>query len=417
MPTSMLLPIVLSSHFLLSLTSAAAVQSSHCLSGISIPVSKHNVSLYPPVIEYSGFFSADITVGSQTLRAALDTGSSDTWFVSTETNCTEINTLAAIPPSECGYSGPRYDPGSTFAPIDNTNLNASYGSGLIVLGQMGNTPVEFAGLKVSKQEISAATFASLGGNAAGNVSGLVGLAYPASTNAYHGNDPYQDCKDTTGPNATSCGPAHYSPLLTTIFNDKLAAPIFSFALSRGTKAGGMMSVGGIPHLNDPHVNASTSRMATVPLEPLTSDPSLAVYLSYSSGFHFPGSTLHAGAGQYIFDTGTGINVVPRAQADKINGAFNPPGSFNKTAGLYLVQCNASAPDFGIEFGGTTFYHNPADMILPVPGEDVLCVSAIQSSLSTVYQPILGAPFMKNVLAVFDVGKKEITLMGRRYYRS
>ena len=86
-----------------------------------------------------------------------------------------------------------------------------------------------------------------------------------------------------------------------------------------------------------------------------------------------------------------------------------------TTGFYVVWCNATAPELGVQTGGQVFYHNAADMVIPVAGSDGVCLSAVQTSLTAVAFPILGTAFLKNVVAVFDVGKSEMTLMSRVYY--
>lgn len=394
------------------LAQSAAMPSPRC-SKPNFPISTHLIPLYPPFSLVNGLFSADITVGSQALRAGLDTGSSDTWFLAQNTNCTEEGTLQPIAPDQCGFSGPRYIPDNTFEQIPDVNFNQSYGNGELVAGPLGYSKLIFGGITIPKQEIGSATYASLGGNSAGNISGIVGLAFPNGTNAYPGTDPTKDtlCAYTT--DSTSCGPIPYSPFLTTVFMSNLSAPIFSFALSRSTNHGGTMAIGGIPHPHKPDINATisgSSLTATTPIEPFGNSTGLLIYATTASGFHYPNSVPGAGQGQYIIDTGTYPNILPRSEADKVNALFAPPATFNSTGGYYIVLCNATPPPFGVEFDGTVFYHNTQDMILPVPGESQLCFSAIQSSLTAVFLPILGATFLKNVLAVFDVGASEMTSM-------
>ena len=401
----------------LSLVQSTAVPFPRCLEP-KFPVAAHVIPLYPPFTPSNGFFSADITVGFQTLRAALDTGSSDTWFLTQNANCTEIDTLQPVAPSECGFSGLRYTPDGTFEQDTNSHLNDSYGNTEQVTGPLGHTKLMFGGITIPKQAVGGATYASLGGNPAGNISGIIGLAYPSLTSAFPGTDPSKDTICTNKTDPTTCGPIPYSPLLSTIFSSNLTAPLFAFALSRGTTTGGTMTIGGIPRLHEPHINVTASAaplIATVPIEPYANATSLSFYTASSSGFHYPNSLPNAGQGQYLIDSGTYPNILPRSEADLINALFDPPATFNSTGGYYSVPCEAAAPPFGVELGGEIFYHNPKDMIIPVPGQSQLCLSAIQASTAAVFVPILGATFMKNVLAVFDVGNTEITFVSRMYY--
>ena len=380
----------------------------------AFPIADHTLGLYPPLSPLGGVFSADITVGSQTLRAGLDTGSSNTWFLTPSTNCTSIKTLKPVPLDQCGYAGPRYIPDATFEKIADVNFNESYGNGQTINGPLGYTKLILGGLTIPKQEISAASYASVGGDPEGNVSGLIGLAYPALTTAFSGTDPSKDIICTTN---SSCGPINYSPLTTTIFSSNLTKPIFAFALSRSVTSGGLMTIGGIPRLDDPYVNATNNVVATVPMEYYQNTTKFTFYLAGITGFQYPGAAPNAGQGQYIIDTGTSISVLPPADVKAINALFNPPAVLDPTIGLYAVPCNATAPQFGVNIGGQTFYLNPKDLVVSVQGGNGTCASAIQASLATEALPILGFTFLQSVLAVFDVGKKEMTFMSRMNYVS
>ena len=370
--------------------------------------------LYPPLLEFNGVYSADIRVGVQTFRVGIDSGSADTWLLTSDTNCTALGTLEPVTPDLCGYSGPRYTPDEAFKVIPDVNFNETYGTGETLNGPVGYTELIFGGLTVPKQAISAASYASVGNDPVGNVSGLVGIvAYPKDTTVYPGTDPK---KDITCSGNSSCGPVPYSPLFSTIFNDNLTKPLFATALSRGKVSGGVLTIGGIPHKDDPYVNV-TDVVATVPIEPYTNTTFLLNYFIGVDEMQYTGAPSNAGQGRYIVDTGTSANTFPAAQAAAINALYSPPAVLNKTINLYTVPCNATVPQLGIKIGGQVFNHNPQDMIVKSPAIDGLCYSAIQTSLATLVLPILGATFLKNVLAVFDVGKSEMTFMSRMYYES
>ncbi|KAL9617201.1 MAG: hypothetical protein Q9160_008006 [Pyrenula sp. 1 TL-2023] len=263
-----------------------------------------------------------------------------------DANYTQVGTLQPVTPDQCYFAGPRYAPNGTFKQIPNINFNQSYGNGEIVTSPLGYSKLIFGDIAISKQEISSATYASLGGNSAGNVSGIIGLAFSNATNAYAGEDPSKDTLCMNTMDSTVCGPIPYSQILTTVFASNLSAPIFSFALSRSTTTGGTMAIGGIPQPDRPHINATTpasTLAATVPIEPFRNSTSLLVYATTASGFHYPKSVFNAGQGQYIVDTGTYPNILPRSEADKVNAIFDPPATFNSTGGYYTTLCNATAP--------------------------------------------------------------------------
>ena len=404
--------------FILSLRRGlcAALPSRHCVEH-KFPPSPYTIPLYPPLQDHisNGVFSADITVGSQTLRVALDTGSADIWLLTDNAKCTAAGTLQPVPLDQCGYAGPRYIPDGNFETIPDEHLNISYGIGSTINGPLGYAKLNFGGASVPKQEISAATYASVGRLPEGNVSGLLGLAYPGITNAFPGSDPSKDVLCTKDTNAASCGPQTYSPFLTTVFNDNLTQPTFAFALSRSASSGGVMTLGGIPDVNAPSINATHGVAVTVPIEFYSNATILLLYVVTVDAFEYTGAPPNAGQGQFIVDTGTSINILSPTEASAFNALFDPPAIIDDSTGFYTVLCNATVPELGVKIGGQTFHHNAADMIIPVTGGDGVCLSAVQAFLTTVALPIIGAAFLKNVLAVFDVGGNEMTFISRVYY--
>ena len=77
--------------------------------------------------------------------------------------------------------------------------------------------------------------------------------------------------------------------------------------------------------------------------------------------------------------------------------------------MYVVDCSAKAPEFGLSLGDQTFYHDGSDLIYQT--DEGVCVSSLASStevsLGDVTLNIIGVPFLKNVVAVFDFGKNEM----------
>lgn len=111
------------------------------------------------------------------------------------------------------------------------------------------------------------------------------------------------------------------------------------------------------------------------------------------------------------DSGTTLNYYPNNVADAINAAFSPPAMYNAYEGAYVVDCNAKPPVHGVTIGGSTFYINPMDMILPGGTDDSgkkICISGINAG-GEVGQGIfvLGGTFLRNVVSVFDVGAAEM----------
>ena len=267
----------------------------------------------------------------------------DTWFLADNAHCTSAQTLQPVPIDQCGYSGPKYVPNGTFERIPDIHFNGTYGTGETINGPLGYTELDFGGINIPKQIVSAATYASVGGVPEGNVSGIIGLSYAANTNAFPGTDPSMDVLCTNNTDSGSCGPQNYSPFITTIFNDNLTRSTFAFGLSRSQTSGGVMTLGGIPNLHAPDINATNGVVAIVPIELYANLTVFGWYVIGVDAFDFVNAAPNAGQRQFIVDTGTAINVLPEAEAATVNALFDPPAVSDDTPGLYVVWCNASAP--------------------------------------------------------------------------
>jgi hypothetical protein len=214
---------------------------------------------------------------------------------------------------------------------------------------------------------------------------------------------------------------------TLFFVDNITAPVFSLAISRDqsqTSHGGILAIGGIPDCTESTVNVSSSaQFSTVPMEiaqaqrldPETPEHQFYVITADSLAYGGPNNT--SNSTQYIVDSGTPLNYIPVADAAAINALYDPPAVADPEAGSYLVQCNATAPEFGVTIGGQTFYTNPYDMFAPDPSlPDGTCISALQPEAAA-GRYVLGATFFKNVLAVFDVGNLTMQFASRVDYES
>ena len=102
------------------------------------PPAKHTIPLYRTTLSAGGNFEADITTGSQTVRAVLDTGSSNTWFMQTGFQCLSAESHIPISSDLCGFQGTSLAPSSSFQGVPNTHANLSYGSGESIVGMTGS---------------------------------------------------------------------------------------------------------------------------------------------------------------------------------------------------------------------------------------------------------------------------------------
>lgn len=167
------------------------------------------------------------------------------------------------------------------------------------------------------------------------------------------------------------------------------------------------------------MNAS-SAFARVPIE---YDPTLAgkqyghYLFNYSSVSYTNGTTTgHNDTSiQVVADSGAPTISLPAHLAKEINAMFDPPAEL--VDGAYIVGCDAKAPRVSFEIGGHDFSIYPPDLIYHAisnttakadSGYAVHCASAVQADSSgSGGFSILGEPFLKNVLGVFDWGSHEI----------
>lgn len=82
-------------------------------------------------------FLAPLSIGGQSFMHVLDTGSADTWVVSSSFTCLDVVSRKQILRQRC-YFGPAYTPDKTFQQIQNQNFNITYGDGEFLTGIIGN---------------------------------------------------------------------------------------------------------------------------------------------------------------------------------------------------------------------------------------------------------------------------------------
>jgi len=363
-------------------------------------------------------FLAPLDAGGQTFYVVIDTGSSDTWLINNEYTCVNPRNSSVIDESNCGF-GPTYSVTATAEQIDNRNFNISYADGERLNGQMITEDLTFAGITVDNQTMGLVTYAGWYGDDVS--SGLVGLAYASLTNQYSGNNPNVDVAGMTIP---------YDPLLTSMFNQKLAAPLFSIALNRDVSQseeapGGVLAVGGIPDI--PHGTFwSSSNITVIGMDGTTGQPEYQFYAIDIDGWavsanqnadfdvKMTGNTkktplLSAPTQDVIVDSGTSLIYAPSAVAAGVAAAFNPPAAVDSSTGLYHVACDATVPLFGIVVSSKVFYINRLDMV--IDSGLGFCVMGVQDNNGGL--TIVGDVFMRNVLTVFDVGAAQVRFSARK----
>lgn len=186
---------------------------------------------------YGTQYGVDVKFNNQRLTLALDTGSSDTWAVSSKANCTGYMYL-----SNC-FFGPSYSGGFDEKTLSDEHLYIKYGDGEVVQGPIGLMNVTVGGIQVTNQTVALANDTFWNGN---NVtSGILGLAYPSITNAYvgpfGGHSPWYQME--------------YSPVFSSMVAQGLVDNHFSIAISRDA-SDGVLGLGGVPeHLTGVDYNS------------------------------------------------------------------------------------------------------------------------------------------------------------------
>ncbi|KAL7783947.1 aspartic peptidase domain-containing protein [Trichoderma afarasin] len=355
----------------------------------------------------------EVTLGNQTMRLIFDTGSSDLWVAGENYQCLSSN-LTIQSNAICNFTNPfkgTYSGGQ----IRDQHLDVRYGGGQIVIGSLGYESVSVAGITIPDLEISIAD--SINFQAQGQVDGLLGLSYPQITSAFAGAFAGNETiitQDT--PNAT----LPYNNLLTNIFRKNLTAPLFSIAMERGS--GGAFAIGGLPSVpitpnfvSTPILIADIGNLGVLGLRSNFSYYTIVAenyVVSDSKGNEkrTPGAGIYA-----IVDSGTFLTMLSPTITKPLYEAFREaPVSPPEAQGSFLVPCNATAPQFGIEIADQTFYMSPEDLILQDMRLDDMCLLGVQPTTGN-RPSILGATWLHSVLAVFDVGASQMRFAPRIPY--
>ena len=312
-----------------------SAQSSHVRrSMLSTAQGNDTVPLYSSSQHY---YSLPVTIGTQTFSLLVDLGSADTWTTEAFFTCA-VGYYGQAPQSECAMGNTfnwQYED-SSVVPLDGEHFWVRYADGDFAQGPMANVLMTIGDTTFAQEVGIAYTVAwNFGDNV---TSGVLGLAYPNSTNKYQGTDFYYDIPCPTNSSKTldvgygetyTCNEQNYDSV-----NKNLAAsldkPYFAMALSRdssNSSNGGSMTFGGIPDVSTPQINA-TGTYSIVPIEPFASDDTKALryYVISIDGVTFPtffNSTAAAAASStssssLSFSTAASDSVVRRSSKPKFH---------------------------------------------------------------------------------------------------
>ncbi|KAL8879190.1 MAG: hypothetical protein Q9198_003150 [Flavoplaca austrocitrina] len=389
--------------------------------GVLQPQDPDNTTVGTAVINGLGeiLYTTSITFGTETIEAIIDTGSSDTWAVKRGYKCVESRSGAVVPDTECGF-GPPIAPSSTFKQIPGQVFKIGYADGEVATGIVGTETVTLAGIRVENQEVGIVDYAYWNGD--NSSSGLIGLAFPNLTSAYQGNDAKSVAESDSVP---------YTPLFTSMYTRGLVAPLFSIAINRrGEETGGLLALGGLPPVNHSNVFACTPLKMTATRRPGSGINGTTIDAPQFKFYSIIVDGLTSRAGNKTIDIPIGSNrasddtpynvhvdsgstliYLPEEAADTVNDLFVPAAEHNYSLGQYDVDCDARAPDLAVKISGQAFHINPVDLI--IKASDGSCFTGISATYSD--QGVLGDVFLRNVIAVFDIGHLEMKFAAREFY--
>ncbi|CAK3872164.1 aspartic peptidase domain-containing [Lecanosticta acicola] len=354
-------------------------------------------------------YAVDMKFGGQIFTALVDTASSDMWLPKTSFQCVNPRKLAIQFTRLTGEQatcklGPAYAGTFSDGQIANQHFNISYGSGEYLVGEAGYQDVTLGGITVTNQEVGLADY---GFYAAGeDISGIIGFGYPAMTSAFEGVNPGGDMQGING--------APYNPFF---FN----AAEQGLSCTRGSAN---------VRYNDNAWASTPFRIIPIPaplrnLVPEALRDMFTFYTIFPEGFllqgrHYPFSTqgdfnsavdTKGVDAPMIVDSGTTFTLVPAPIMKGIAAAFDPPAQYNQEEEIYEADCHAAAPELAVRIGGHNFLLDKRDLLIQgenggLDTQTGLCVLGVQNKPPD-GPNVLGDTFLKNVVAVFDVGKKEM----------
>ncbi|KAN0092782.1 hypothetical protein V8E55_003566 [Tylopilus felleus] len=341
----------------------------------------------PVSLADDGTYYTVIQAGPINFRASLDTGSSDSWLISTA--CT-TKTCSAVPKYPLTYASP------TFVSVNNNNtvFNVSYADGTSASGFVARESIEVSNVTVPSQAFGVVTNSNV--TLVDDVSGILGLGFPRLSEIY-----------AVTPNAP--------PFLASLAQQGiLDYPIFGLRLTRnstGTLALGAIDVSVIQNTSDIVWNE------VVPFSPIGTQTNTSGYMYWAihmTGFAVNGTTLTpmptypgptGNSSIALLDVGTPGLYGPYQDVTRLYALF-PESRLVDESGQWAIPCSSSAT-LTFSFGdGTAFVLQPTDYLIgPTEGDPSLCLSWPKASPPSAngidWQ--LGTPFLRTVYSVWSFG--------------
>ncbi|KAI1820552.1 aspartic peptidase domain-containing protein [Xylaria intraflava] len=314
---------------------------------------------------------APVGVGTppQKLYVDLDTGSTDSWFFSTETEKGEVNGQTLWDPKKS----------STSASIQNCSWSILYGDWSTSSGSCYTDTLTLGNLTIPNMTIESAESVSDMFTATSYMSGIVGLAW-------------EGLKQTTPPQKA----------LIEFLSDMLTEPVFTVDV-RHNSSDGTFNFGYI----DDQLHNSDIVYTDI-------DNSNGFWAVQNTAFGISGDNLTYSfltPKTVIMDTGTTLLFAPDASVNTYYSKV-PGANFSEEDYGYVVPCNADLPDFLWEIaddaGNVAKGAVPGAYLIYAHTTDELCFAGLQSiSALAGVEGIFGDIFLKSGFFVFDIKRKRL----------
>jgi len=311
----------------------------------------------PSDIEYL----TPVSIGTppQTLNLDFDTGSSDLWVFSSETQADEVNGQTRY---NISYS-------STAKKLDNYTWNIQYGDGSYSSGDVYKDTVTIGGLTFAEQAVESAIKVSAEFTSDSASDGIVGLGFNTINNVV---------------------PQPQNTFFDNIISS-LDQPVFTVDLKHN--APGTYNFGYIDG------GAFTGNLTLVPVDNSQGFWSFnCTGYSVGSQYSFTQTTLPG-----IADTGTTLLLLPQKVVTAYYGQVSGAEYSSSQAG-YVFPCSASLPQFMMEIG---------DEVITIPGSYMLyaptssshehCFGGLQPDTDIGFS-IFGDVALKSAFVLFVGGK-------------
>ncbi|KAL4062199.1 aspartic peptidase domain-containing protein [Scleroderma yunnanense] len=349
--------------------------------------SNPGLGIAPVSMAGDGTYYVVLEAGQISFRAAIDTGSADTWLVSSE--CT-TTTCEAVPRYPLEYDS------LSFVSVNNnaSAFNLSYADGTVASGFIARESIQLSNMTVPNQAFGLVTDSNI--TLTDKVSGVLGLGFPRLSEIY-----------ATIANAT--------PFFGTLSSHGiLDYPIFGLSLTRNSS--GTITLGAI----DASIVQNVSDIVwneVVPFSPIGTQSNTSGYFYwaiYMTKFSVNGTDLTPmptypgmvdNSSITLLDVGTTGLYGPYQDVTRLYNLI--PGSrLVDPSGQWAIPCS-SPPTISFTFGdNNTFVLQPSDYIIgPASGNPNLCLSwpkALPPNSDGVDWQ-LGAPFLRTVYSVWSYG--------------